>query len=241
MTNKKHDLPALPFYVGDWLKCPEVRALSLDARAVWFDMLCYMWESTERGYLTINGKPIPDKNLAQMLGVDEILLKQILKQLLDFAIYSVRESDGAIYSRKMVRDEEIRKIRQKVGSEGGKKSFASRFAQAKSQANTENENEIENEKNNIEDRIKKFKEDVFTHPYPPKMLDEFFAYWSEPNLSKTKFKKELEKTWDTGRRLKTWMKNQKQWYGEEPQTQPRTSDYIKQTVENLKRAKNGNS
>lgn len=148
MTNKKHDLPALPFYVGDWLKCPEVRALSLEARAIWFDMLCYMWESTERGYLTINGKPIPDKNLAQMLGVDEILLKQILKQLSDFAIYSVRESDGALYSRKMVKDEEIRKIRQKVGSEGGKKSFASKFAQAKSQANAENENEIENEDEN---------------------------------------------------------------------------------------------
>jgi len=45
---KKDDLPAMPFYVGDWLKCPEVRALPLDYRALWFDMLCFMWESTER-------------------------------------------------------------------------------------------------------------------------------------------------------------------------------------------------
>jgi hypothetical protein len=32
-------------------------------------------------------------------------------------------------------------------------------------------------------------------------------YWSEPNKSNTKFRYELEKTWDTERRLKTWNQN----------------------------------
>lgn len=142
---KKHDLPAMPFYFGDWMKAPEIRALPLDTRMVWFEMLGFMWESTERGYLTINGHPIPMSSLAQMIGVTEVLLEQKFKQLSDFAVFSIRESDGAIYSRRMVRDEDIRNIRQKAGSEGGKKSFASRFAQAKSQANSESESEYANE------------------------------------------------------------------------------------------------
>jgi hypothetical protein len=148
---KKHDLPAMPFYFGDWRKAPEIRALPLDTRMIWFEMLGFMWESTERGYLTINNKPINEDTLAIMLGIDKILLKQKLEQLLDFAVYSIRESDGAIYCRKMVRDEEIRNIRKKAGSLGGKKTFAKVFAQAKSEANTENENEneYENKDNNI--------------------------------------------------------------------------------------------
>lgn len=32
----------------------------------------------------------------------------------------------------------------------------------------------------------------------------FFNYWSEPNKQKTKMRFELEKTWDTKRRLTTW-------------------------------------
>jgi hypothetical protein len=58
---KKNDLPAMMFYVGDWRKAPEIRALPLDARALWFEMLCLMWEMPRRGYLSINGKdPIDD-------------------------------------------------------------------------------------------------------------------------------------------------------------------------------------
>lgn len=142
---KKHDLPAMPFYFGDWMKAPEIRALPLDTRMIWFEMLGFMWESTERGYLTINNKPISKESLARMIGVSEVLLEQKLNQLLDFAVCSIRESDGAIYSRRMVKDENIRNIRQKVGSIGGKNSFASRFAQANSQPNTEDESEYETE------------------------------------------------------------------------------------------------
>lgn len=143
--SKKHDLPAMPFYFGDWMKAPEIRALPLDTRMIWFEMLGFMWESTERGYLTINNSPISKESLSRMIGVPEVLLEQKLKQLLDFGVYSIRESDGAIYSRRMIRDEEIRNLRQKAGSVGGKKTFASHFAQAKGQANTEDEDEYESE------------------------------------------------------------------------------------------------
>jgi hypothetical protein len=152
-SKKKDDLPYFPFYIGDWRKATDVQALPFATKAIWFEMLCYMWESTERGYLTVNNKPIEMESLARMLGIDKVLLEQNVKCILDFGVASIRESDGAIYSRKMVRDQEIRIIRQKSGSAGGKASFASRFAKANIQANTEdeNDNEIKNKTISIED------------------------------------------------------------------------------------------
>ena len=65
----------------------------------------------------------------------------------------------------------------------------------------------------ISEREEIFKNEIhnFIFNYDKKMLDEFFEYWSEPNRSKTKMKFELEKTWDTKRRLKRWFNNQQKW------------------------------
>ena len=52
----------------------------------------------------------------------------------------------------------------------------------------------------------------FAEDYDLKMIDAFFNYWSEPN-QKGKMKWELEKTWDTKRRLKRWFDNQNKWNG----------------------------
>jgi hypothetical protein len=41
------------------------------------------------------------------------------------------------------------------------------------------------------------------------MLNEFFLYWSEPNKSRTKIRKDMQPTWDTHRRLLTWQRNNK--------------------------------
>jgi len=49
----------------------------------------------------------------------------------------------------------------------------------------------------------------FLEIYGRDFLKEFNAYWTEPNKSGTKFKQELEKTWDLERRLSTWAKNDK--------------------------------
>ena len=67
---------------------------------------------------------------------------------------------------------------------------------------------------NINDIILKkeltFKEEVSTFKnYPSEMLKDFIQYWTEPNKSRTKLRYELEKTWDTSRRLANWAKNDK--------------------------------
>ena len=116
-TNKKHDLPAMPFYFGDWRKAPEIRALDLDVRMIWFEMLGLMWESTERGYLTLNMRPVSNSVITRMLGTDIVTFDRALQQLNDFNVFSRRE-DGAIFSRKMVRDEELRLSKSKAGKTG---------------------------------------------------------------------------------------------------------------------------
>lgn len=65
-------------------------------------------------------------------------------------------------------------------------------------------------RNNIEERIRIFKDSVFSFTqYPTEMLTAFFNYWSEHNHSQTKFKKELQETWDTAKRLTTWANRDK--------------------------------
>ena len=51
----------------------------------------------------------------------------------------------------------------------------------------------------------------FKNGYSDEMIDEFLNHWTEPNKSKTKLRFELEKTWDTSRRLKKWEANSKRF------------------------------
>jgi hypothetical protein len=65
--------------------------------------------------------------------------------------------------------------------------------------------------NKIEERKLKFSLslEVFSEVYPRNMLSYFYKYCTEPNKSNSKFRQELEKTWDLSRRLETWAKNNK--------------------------------
>ena len=43
--------PAFQFYVRDWLSDPLLRRTQPTTKGIWIDLLCYMWESPERGQL----------------------------------------------------------------------------------------------------------------------------------------------------------------------------------------------
>ena len=118
-TEKKKDLPAMPFYVGDWMKCPEVRALPPDLRGLWFDLICYMWESPERGVMVnSNGTPYTEEEIIRMVGLDCKNSSTWLQTLIRNGVCRQRE-DGAIYSRFMLRQEEKRRIHEESGKKGG--------------------------------------------------------------------------------------------------------------------------
>jgi len=56
----------------------------------------------------------------------------------------------------------------------------------------------------------------FVDVYGKDMIREFYDYWSETTLNNKKIKYELEKTWSTERRLKTWSKNSAKFGGALP-------------------------
>lgn len=112
-------LPAFQFYPGDWRKDMGVQSLSFHDRGVWWEMLCLMHESEQRGVLVLNGSAMTPASLARLLGLDIQILSTTLTSLLTSGVASQFEDSGAIYSRRMVRDEKLRKIRSEAGNKGG--------------------------------------------------------------------------------------------------------------------------
>jgi len=112
-------LPAFQFYPGDWRKDPGVQSLDYQCRGVWFEILCLMHESTPRGLLMLAGKPMSDEALARLLGLDLVLVKQILTTLDNHGVSSKDSATGALMSRRMVRDDDLRKLRKLAGEKGG--------------------------------------------------------------------------------------------------------------------------
>jgi len=117
----REKLPALQFYPGDWRKDPGVQALDFHDRGVWFELLCMMHESSDRGRLTLNGRPMPDAAIARNLGIQEADWKQTRSRLEAYGVASVTE-DGTLFNRRMVKDEAKRERLAEAGRKGGKKS-----------------------------------------------------------------------------------------------------------------------
>ena len=113
-------LPSFQFYPGDWLKDPKLRSVSIAARGLWMDLICLMSESDPRGYLQdAIGQALSEKQIARMTGCAQQTVKKLLQELEVSGVFSRTETDGIIYSRRIVRDEEIRMKNRENGSKGG--------------------------------------------------------------------------------------------------------------------------
>lgn len=112
-------MPALQFYPADWRKDLAVQALGYHDRGVWFEMLCLMHESSERGVMLLNGAPIAEDVIARLLGLDNQTFNQTLGTLLTYGVAKRRQDDNAIFSKRMVDDEKLCQIRREAGKLGG--------------------------------------------------------------------------------------------------------------------------
>jgi len=110
--------PSFQFYPGDWLRDTGLRSCTVGARGLWVDMLCLMHDGKPYGHLQVGGKSIDHITLARMVGASENSVEIWLKELEESFVLS-RKKDGTIYSRRMVKDEQIRRKRRKAGSLGG--------------------------------------------------------------------------------------------------------------------------
>ena len=163
MKSKK--LPALQFYPGDWKKDPGIQALTMEERGIWLELLFLMHESHERGFLTVAGKPLSHERLAIALGIDNQKITTTINTLLDFGVASVRESDGAIYNRRMVKDEEERQQKTESGKLGGNPLFSKG-----------SKNPYYNQKDNQEDKQKD------KHPDKQKITPSYSTSTSTSNI-----------------------------------------------------------
>lgn len=110
--------PSFQFYPADWLTDAALRMVSIGARGLWIDMLCLMHQGSEYGYLKVNNKVILSTNLARMVGATLQEVEGWLEELSSAGVYST-DDDGCIYSRRMIRDEEVRLARAAGGVLGG--------------------------------------------------------------------------------------------------------------------------
>ena len=118
----------MPIDTGEWLS-PRMRVLPPDVRGLWVDLLCCMWESSERGVMVKSNQVAHTKQeIIRMIGVDATGSDSWLDLLVENGFCAVRESDGAYYSRHIVREEKIRAKRREAGKKGGDVTKAKLFS-----------------------------------------------------------------------------------------------------------------
>lgn len=111
--------PAFQFYPADWRKDAELQSCSMTARGLWHEAMCIMHECEPYGELRVNGKPMTIAQLARLVGMTLPECKRAMEELEAAGVPSQTE-DGAIYSRRMVKDEQLRAVRAAGGNDGAK-------------------------------------------------------------------------------------------------------------------------
>jgi len=122
-------MPYIKFYVRDWMMSVDLRRCSYAARGLWIEMLCLM--SMDRyGYLEHNGEAIKEAELESLtMGIserDKGGVNPLLEELEQHGVFS-RDENGCIYSRRMVQDEEKRRMFEEYGKEGGNPKLKKRI------------------------------------------------------------------------------------------------------------------
>jgi hypothetical protein len=118
--NKK--LPAFQFYPGDWMKDPNLRRCTHAAKGLWMDLLCLMFESEERGVLISSRRAWSDEEIALAVGGDSTAVLACLQELILKGV-ALRRKDGALLSKRMIRDEKTRVQNIENGKKGGNRNL----------------------------------------------------------------------------------------------------------------------
>lgn len=110
--------PAYQWYPGDFRRDTGLQACTFYAQSVWRTMLDLMHDGEPYGHFTAGGVPITPEQFARMIGEPRGRVRDAFEQLEQRNVFSRTEA-GVIYSRRMVRDEDIRQKR----AAGGPKSL----------------------------------------------------------------------------------------------------------------------
>jgi hypothetical protein len=135
----------------DWLSDPCLRRVSFAAKGMWMDMLAFMHEDAERGFLTVNGRAATTVQIAKMLGAEARQVARLLDELEANGVFS-RDDRGAIFSRRMVRDIGKSLEFSARGKQGGNPELLKNSRFSKNGLNPRHKPEIEILKNGDDSR-----------------------------------------------------------------------------------------
>jgi len=143
--------------------------------------------------------------LAYGLQCDAEKLKAVIE---DFDLFVIE--DNCFYSRRLNNHiEEINLKSKKAKESASKRWINTNDMRTHSERNASKVNEsISKANKSIEKRIMEFKNSIHAiEGISDSDKKDFFLYWTEKNKSGSKFRAEMEKTFDIGRRLKRWASN----------------------------------
>lgn len=109
--------PSFQFYPADWRKDMALQSCSVAARGLWMDLLCIAHECEPYGHLVVNGKPMNAAQIGRHTGLTQRECERLLSELHESGVSSTTV-DGIIFSRRMVRDEDLRNRRAEGGQAG---------------------------------------------------------------------------------------------------------------------------
>jgi hypothetical protein len=106
------------FCWADWERDPALRTSSYAAKGLWMDMLCQMDANPERGFLVIAGRAATSAEIARMVGGERRMVERLIGELEANGVFS-RDERGAIFCRRMTRDDAISRRNIANGQLGG--------------------------------------------------------------------------------------------------------------------------
>src|SRR5688572_13916942 len=110
--------PSFQFYPGDWQQDAALRACSLAAKGLWIEMICVMHQAYPYGSFLVNQKTPSSLTCSRLFGCTPEEYISCFDELKGAGVLSV-DDQNRIFSRRMVHDEKIRKIRIEAGKQGG--------------------------------------------------------------------------------------------------------------------------
>ena len=167
--------PGFYFYTGDWLKDPNLRRCSKAAKGCWIDMLAILSECPLRGvFSSADGVPWTIEEIAGAIGGDTVSNVRHIEELVRLEVAS-QNNKGAIYSRRMVRDEQTRET-DRVRKRQQRSLSVKCPGDVRSNVRSLSEEEIEEEIEREIDGSEEFEKSVSLYPKPERGMGTANAY-----------------------------------------------------------------
>jgi hypothetical protein len=178
---------------------------------------CY-WSIVEDLYNNANALRTDYEGIAFDLRITIEQAKSIINDFDLFVIDGDLFGSASVERRLNERNEKSAKARESAFNRWNKQKENANAMRTQSEGNAIKERkgkEKKGKENNIAERKLKFSTSLqpFLNKYGKDLLNNFYKYWTEENKSGTKFKQELEQTWNLERRLETWSANELKFAG----------------------------